>query len=252
VVKSGLSMSQQCPNCGTALVGDYCHGCGQRRIVDRLTVGDFLGDVGRRVFRFDVAFARTFWGMLRAPGTLVDDYLSGRRARLVDPIHFFISSVFIQVLINAFTRAVAPLLLRTSALSWIERLGGVVAVKILVIFWMASIWHLLFRPVRYNLAEIYVFATYVFGATGLLWAVVPLIDLLVPAPLGASPLVVSSITLAIEVGYTSYAVAHFARLPLWNSALRVSAVLAVGYGALVGLVGLDRAIVLLLPPMPAA
>jgi hypothetical protein len=38
---------------------------------------------------------------------------------------------------------------------------------------------------------------------------------------------------------------------LWQSILRVSAVLAVGFGVLVALLGLDRKIVFLLPPMPA-
>jgi hypothetical protein len=244
------AMSDRCPNCDTALVGDFCHACGQRRIAERLTVRDFLDDVRRRVFRFDVAFVRTFWRMLREPGALVDDYLEGRRGRLLDPLHFFVSSVFVQVIIVVITRAAAPLLGRTSALGWLQQIGGIVAVKILVIFWMASIWHLLFRPVRYNLAEIYVFATYVFGTTGVLWAAVPLVDLIVPLPLGANSLVVVAVTLGIELVYTSYAVQRFARLSMWVSILRVGVVLALGYGVLVALAGIDGAIELLLPPMP--
>ena len=244
-------MTELCPNCGTALVGEYCHGCGQRRVDARLTVRDFINDVVRRVFRFDKAFALTAWDMLRAPGKLVSDYIDGRRRGRIDPIHFFISSVFVQVVIAAFTRAVAPFVFRASALGWLERLGGVVAVKILIIFWLASIWHVLFRPVRYNLAEIYVFATYVFGTIGLLWAFVPIIDLLVPLPLGESPGIVAAVTLGIEILYTSYAVCQFGRLPGWMALLRVGLVLTIGYGALVGLVGLEQAIVLLLPPMPA-
>ncbi len=242
-------MSDRCPNCGTALAGEYCHGCGQRRL-ERLTVREFIGDVLKRVFRFDKAFAVTFWEMLRWPGRLVVDHLEGRRRGRVEPIYYFISSVFVQFVIAAFTRAVAPFVARASALGWLEQLGGVVAVKILVIFWMASIWRVLFGTVRFNLAEVYVFATYVFGTTGLLWAAVPLVDLIAPWPLGASPLAVSAVTLGIELVYTSYAVAQFARLPLWYSVLRVGVVLALGYCVLVALVGIERTIVLLLPPMP--
>jgi hypothetical protein len=180
----------------------------------------------------------------------VIDYLEGRRRASIDPLHYFISSVFVQFVIAAFTRVVAPLISRDSALGWLAQIGGVVAIKILIIFWMASIWRLLFNPIRYNLAEIYVFATYVFGTTGLLWAVVPLVDLLVPLSLGQSPLVVSGVTLGIELVYTSYAVFQFARLPAWQSVLRVGTVLTLGYGSLVAMVGVERAIVLLLPPMP--
>jgi hypothetical protein len=244
-------MSDHCPNCSTTLIGEYCHACGQRRLGGRLTVRDFLDEVVRRVFRFDKAFALTFWDMLRSPGPLVADYLEGRRKGRIDPIHFFISSVFVQIVIAGFTRAVAPLVLRTSAFGWLERLGGVVAVKILIIFWMASIWHLLFRPVRYNLAEIYVFATYVFGALGLLWAAVPIVDLLVPWQLGANPSVVVVVMIGIEIAYTSYAVKQFARLPALVAFLRVGIVLAIGYGVLAGFAGVERAIALLLPPMPA-
>jgi hypothetical protein len=242
-------MSQQCPNCQTSLLGDYCHTCGQRRIDGRLTTAEFFTDVLRRVFRFDRAFATTFLGMLRAPGDTVLAQLEGRRKGLLDPLHFFFSSVFIQFAIGAFTRYVAPLVGRDSALGWVERVGGVVALKILVILWVASIWGLLFRRIRYNMAEIYVFATYVFGTTGLLWAVVPVVDLLVPFPLGASTLVVAAVTLSIEVGYTTYAVVRFARLPWPVSFARVAVVLTVGYGALVGLVGLQETVDLMLPPM---
>lgn len=242
---------EQCPNCATPLIGEFCHACGQRR-VRRLTVAEFVDEVLRRVFRFDRALAHTFWRLLRAPGRLAADYLEGRRHGILDPIHYFISSVFIQFLIAAFTRAIVPLVERTSAVSWLGQLGSIVAVKILIIFWMASIWRLLFRAVRYNLAEVFVFATYVYGTLGLLWAMVPLLDLLVPWSLGANDLTVTIVTTAIEVLYITHAVAQFARLPYWLSFARVTAVLTIGYAVLVGLVGLERVVVLLLPPMPAA
>jgi hypothetical protein len=244
-------MSEHCPNCLTPLLGEFCHACGQRRIAARLTVQAFVDDVARRVFRFDRAFVRTAWGMLRSPGASVTDFIEGRRGRLLDPLHFFISSVFAQFVIAAATRALAPLVFRESALGWLERLGGIVAVKIMIIFLVASIWRLLFRQIRYNLAEIYVFATYVFGTTGLLWAFVPIVDVAIPYPLGADSLVVSAVTVGIELAYTSYAVTQFSRLPAWQSVLRVAVVLAVGYGSLVAVVGIERAVALLLPPMPA-
>jgi len=242
-------MSEVCPNCSAQLVGHYCHDCGQRRIDGRLTVLAFLVDVRKRVFRFDKAFATTFWGLIRSPAAVVVDFLEGRRGRILDPIHYFISTVFVQFVLAALVRAVAPMIGRDSALAWLARLGGVVAIKVLVIFWMASLWRLLFKPQRYNLAEIYVFATYAFGTTGLLLAALPLIDLSVPTPLGDNPIVVSSVALAIEWAYISYAVCQFARLPAWQSVLRVGVVLTLGYGALTAAVGVERILGLLQPPM---
>lgn len=190
--------------------------------------------------------------MIRSPGAVAVDFLEGRRGRLLDPIQYFISGVFVQFVLAAFVRVVAPIISRDSALGWLAQVGGVVAVKVLVIFWMASLWRVLFKPLRYNLAEIHVFATYAFGTTGLLLTALPLIDLSVPAPLGESPIVVSAVALAIEWAYISYAVCQFARLPAWQSALRVGVVLALGYGTLTAIVGLERALALFQPPMPAS
>jgi hypothetical protein len=243
-------MTEECANCATPLVGVYCHACGQRRI-ERLTVRAFAEDVMRRVFRFDKAFLRTFWRMLYSPGSLTAGYLDGRRRGIVDPIQFFISSAFIQVVIALLTRAVVPIADRDSALSWLERIGSIVAVKILIIFWMATIWRLMFRAVRYNLAEIYAFSTYALGTIGLLWALIPLFDALTPGAWGTNTRAVALIAVSIEAIYLIYAVRQFARLPWWLSAVRVLTVLTVGYGLLVALVGLERAVVVMLPPMPA-
>ena len=73
--------------------------------------------------------------LARARKMLVNDYLAGRRARMLDPLQYFISSVFIQIIVSGVTTAVAPLLNRESAESWLGQLGGMVAIKILFILW---------------------------------------------------------------------------------------------------------------------
>jgi hypothetical protein len=239
----------RCPSCGAQLFGDYCHACGQRRVEGRITVGAFVGDVARRVFRFDKAFAITFWRMLREPGALVQDYITGRRQGYLDPIQYFISSVFVQVCIAAITRQLAPVLNRTSAVNWLESLTGVVAVKILIIFWMGTLWRLLFRPIRYNLGEIYVFAAFAFATTGLLWSLLPVIDLIVPYPLGANSLLVAIVSGGIEAAYLTYAVRGFSQLPLGTCLFRVTSVLALGYLLLAEVVGLEHTAHWMLPPL---
>ena len=244
-------MAEACRNCGAQLAGEFCHSCGQHRSAVPLTLKAFGGEVVRRVFRFDKAFAVTIWRMLREPGQLVSDYLSGRRSGYLDPIQYFISSVFVQFVIAALVRALAPLMDRLSATAWLGQLGGIVAVKVLTVFWMGTLWRVLFWQGGYALAEIYVFAMYAFGTTGLLWALLPVIDLLVPLPLGASDYTVASVTFAVEVGYMSYAIYRFSHLSLTGYVLRVSVVMVVGYILLASIVGRERMINLLLPPMPA-
>ncbi len=230
-------MQPACSNCGAPLTGEYCSACGQRRVRGRLTLGALFSEVFRRVLYFDKAFGGTFWRMLHEPGRLVPDYLAGRRVGILDPIQYLSSSAFLQVAVASFTHFLAPVVGRVSAVGWLSRLGGVMAIKVLIIFGMGFVWRLLFRPLRYNLAEIYVFAMYAFATTGILWAILPLVDLLVPFPLGADPLTVTLVTLGIEIAYGTYAIWQFGNVPIWRCALRVTAVLGTGYALLIGVVG---------------
>jgi Protein of unknown function (DUF3667) len=242
-------MQQRCSNCGTALTGEYCAACGQRRLAGRLTLASLATEVVRRVFRFDRAFAVTVWRMLREPGRLVPDYLAGRRAGYLEPIQYLISSVFVQFLVATLTERLAPAVGRASAYGWLGRLSGVLAIKVLMIFWMATLWRLMFRSTRYNLAEIYVFAMYAFGTLGLLWTVPPLVDLTLPYQLGADPVIVLLVTFAIEVSYLTYAVWQFGNIPVWICGFRVAVVLVVGDALLTWVAGPDYLAHLLLPTL---
>ena len=238
-----------CPSCGAPLTGQYCASCGQQRLEGRLTVRDLARDVTRRVYRFDSAFALTLWRLLREPATLMKDYLAGRRVGYLDPIQYLISALFVQLLVTTFTHWLAPLLDRSSAFSWLwlGRLNGVLALKVLTIFWMGTLWRVMFRPGRYNLAEIYVLAMYAFGTTTILWAVLPLLDLAVPQPLGADPVVVLLVMLVLESAYLTYVVRKVSGLPVWESLARVVAVLTFGYAILIAIMGPGRLARLLLP-----
>jgi len=232
----------KCGTCGTLLVGDYCHGCGQRRLAGRLTGRAFIADVVKRVMRVDVAFVTTFWRSLRAPGTLVNDYLAGRRAGMLDPLQYFISSVFIQIIVSGVTTAVAPLLDRDSAISWLGQLGGMVAIKILFILWAGTLWRAVFRSREFALGEIYVFTTYAMATTGVLWSLLPIADLLLPVVLARSETWVAAITLGIEVMYLTYAVCDWMQRPVWQVLLGVSSILSAGYSILAYLIGVDHAV----------
>lgn len=77
-----LAGSPACLNCATALMGPFCHYCGQpdknlMRFFPAL-VRDLLGDV----VDFDSRFMRTLKPLLFRPGKLTRDYLDGRRFRL--------------------------------------------------------------------------------------------------------------------------------------------------------------------------
>ena len=167
----------------------------------RLTLRELIGDIARRVFRYDKALLHTFRRAVSAPGVLAEDYLAGRRRGILDPVHYYVSSVFVQFLVVVMTRSLAPLMDRMSALNWLGVIGGIVATRIIIVFVVGALWQGLFRPKRHNLAETYVFALYAFATIGMLWALLPLLDLILPAALGESPQVVAVVCIALEAGY---------------------------------------------------
>ena len=240
----------RCPNCSATLIGAYCHQCGQKRVQGRLTLRELIGDIARRVFRYDKALLHTFWRSVSAPGVLAEDYLAGRRRGIHDPVHYYVSSVFVQFLVVVVTRSLAPLMDRMSALNWLGVIGGIVATRIIIVFVVGALWQGLFRPKRHNLAETYVFALYAFATIGLLWALLPLVDLIVPAALGESPQVVAVVCITLEAGYFVHGVRDHSGMPVAKACLRVALVFALGYGALYLLGGSSDWYDYLIPPLP--
>ncbi len=93
-----------CLNCGTALMGPFCHVCGQERgsrvVPLRQLAHDFLGDF----FSFDGRFARTLVPLFTRPGALTVAFAQGRRAPFVPPMRLYVFSSFLLFLVLALLR----------------------------------------------------------------------------------------------------------------------------------------------------
>jgi hypothetical protein len=221
-------------------------------VTARMTLREFADDIQRRVFRLDSAMLHTFKRALLSPGALASDYLAGRRRGILDPVHYYVSAVFLQFLIVALTRALAPLMDRMSALNWLGVIGGIVATRIVTVFVMGGIWQLLFRSREYNLAETYVFALYAFGTVGILWATLPLFDLVLPIALGDSPRFVVSVCLLLEMSYIIFGIRQFGRFSAFGATWRVLLVFGIVYAAVYTVGGYTGWHQYVLPPLPRA
>lgn len=84
-----------CLNCGTALIGDYCHACGQSEHVHR-TLGSIGHDLLHGVFHFEGKIWRTLPMLVLHPGALTRRYIAGERARFVSPLALFLFVVFLM------------------------------------------------------------------------------------------------------------------------------------------------------------
>ena len=90
----------RCLNCGTALIGEHCHACGQAAHVHR-TAGAIGHEIAHGVFHFEGKMPRTLPMLVWRPGELTRRYVAGERARFVSPLAIFLFSVFLLFAIVA-------------------------------------------------------------------------------------------------------------------------------------------------------
>lgn len=81
-----------CTNCGTALIGEYCHACGQKRFVETdRRFGHLLHQFLASATDLDGRIWRTVRALLFHPGLLSREYFEGRRARWISPVSLFLA-----------------------------------------------------------------------------------------------------------------------------------------------------------------
>lgn len=90
---------EKCLNCGTELVGGYCHKCGQQATSKTPTVGDFLHEYAINAFIWDPQFFKTVGTLLRRPGQLTNDYMDGKFVSQEHPLklNMFLLFVFVSM-----------------------------------------------------------------------------------------------------------------------------------------------------------
>ena len=90
-----------CLNCGAELQGMYCHVCGQEATSKTPTVGAFVLEYFNNAFIWDSQFLKTIWALIRRPGYLTNEYLSGKFASQEHPLklNMFMLFVFITLFV---------------------------------------------------------------------------------------------------------------------------------------------------------
>ena len=88
--KHGLEVGTPCPNCGTALAGDYCYVCGQKAEEYHRSIWHLAAEAFEGLTHFDGRFWTTVPRLIARPGTLTRDYLDGHRAAQIPPLRLFL------------------------------------------------------------------------------------------------------------------------------------------------------------------
>jgi hypothetical protein len=92
-----------CRNCGTPLVGRYCHVCGQDVFAGtNHRLREFFTNSFNVIFAWDSKIFRTLWALTAFPGRLTKEYLDGRITRYVHPskLFWFMTIVFFALLLS--------------------------------------------------------------------------------------------------------------------------------------------------------
>jgi hypothetical protein len=85
-------IAEACTNCGTTLVGTFCHACGQKRFVESdRRFGHLLGQFVGSLTDLDGRIWRTIRALLFQPGLLAREYFEGRRAQWLSPVSLFLA-----------------------------------------------------------------------------------------------------------------------------------------------------------------
>lgn len=92
---SGHDHPAQCANCSAALVGAYCHVCGQTAHVHR-SIWHMLEEGLHGVLHFDSKSWRTLPLLIARPGLLTRRYIDGQRVRYVSPLALFLFMIFLM------------------------------------------------------------------------------------------------------------------------------------------------------------
>ena len=79
-----------CNNCGTQLLGEFCHVCGQKRFVESdRRFGHLLHQFIHSATDVDGRIWRSVRALLFEPGRLSREYIEGRRGRWISPASLF-------------------------------------------------------------------------------------------------------------------------------------------------------------------
>ncbi|MBK6263417.1 DUF3667 domain-containing protein [Marivirga sp. S37H4] len=87
-----------CINCEQATVGKFCHNCGQKQGVSRLTWSTVFGELQKRMFGFDNNFLRTMKDLTIRPHVVINSIIEGNRIKYVGPVGYYFVMITIYIL----------------------------------------------------------------------------------------------------------------------------------------------------------
>jgi hypothetical protein len=95
--------AQCCKNCETSFTGNFCPQCGQSVKSFEKPLRLFIIDFTGNLFAFDTRFWRSISAVVLKPGSMVSDYVTGKRIRYMPPFRMYVFVSFVFFLLLSYT-----------------------------------------------------------------------------------------------------------------------------------------------------
>ena len=89
--------NNQCQNCGDVTINNYCPGCGEKRY-KRINIKDVVGDFLSNLVTVEGPILRTIKDLSLRPGTMITDYLNGKRKIYYKPFQYYLLATTVYFL----------------------------------------------------------------------------------------------------------------------------------------------------------
>lgn len=83
--------ASDCPNCGAAVSGNFCHQCGQETVLHPPSITEFFHEFIGHYVALEGKLWKTLGLLIFRPGRLTLEYMAGRRTRYVQPLRVYLT-----------------------------------------------------------------------------------------------------------------------------------------------------------------
>lgn len=104
-IDNKLPAYTECRNCGTRLEGMYCHKCGQYASEQTGLMKDFVSEYLSNTYPIDTKIIPTIKQLIRRPGYITNEFLSGKHNSYVHPLKLNLFLLFVVLTILVFFSA---------------------------------------------------------------------------------------------------------------------------------------------------
>jgi hypothetical protein len=90
---------KRCLNCGEEFSHSYCTHCGQKELLETITLKSIVHETLQVIFLLESPVLHTIQALCMRPGIFVRSYLDGKRKPYLAPVQFFLLCVTIYLLV---------------------------------------------------------------------------------------------------------------------------------------------------------